>query len=101
MPVIKEQKVKKSLTKQERDKLRYEQKKENIKAQRKERYQNKKAEQKNVAEQKVNVNTIFVSNPKYACVQKTLTNLKKYLRRGEEFPREKFKNFLLRQNANF
>jgi len=61
----------------------------------------RRVDEKKDADEKINVNTIFVSNPKYVCAKKTLTNLKKYLRRGEEFPQEKFKKYLLRQNANF
>jgi hypothetical protein len=71
--------------------------KDALNRQRREEY----AAQKKQVHEKVNVNTILVSNPKYACAKKTLTNLKKYLRRGEEFPKARFKEFLLRQNVNF
>jgi hypothetical protein len=51
--------------------------------------------QKKQVHEKVNVNTILVSNPDYVRANKSMTNLKKYLRRGEEFPEAKFKKFLL------
>lgn len=71
--------------------------KDDLNCQRRKKY----ATQKKQVHEKENVNTIFVSNPKYECAKKTLANLKKYLRRGKEFPTTRFKEFLFRQNTNF